>query len=77
MKTLNLNKTLARLTSEIHRIKPRDQSPFKRGALFGLQIILSRYELAKREKNDKMMKFCTDIFKTYERHNIGRIIWEK
>lgn len=77
MKTINLNKTWDHLTDAIHRIKPCRDNLLKRKALFGLQIILGQYELAKREKNDERMKFCTDILEVYERHNIGHIIWKR
>ena len=71
MKTINLNKTWNSLTTAIHRIKPHQNSPSKRGALFALQILLSQYELAKNEKNRKLINFYNDVLKTYEKHNIG------
>jgi len=71
MKTINLNKTWDRLTDAIHRIKPCRDNFLKRKALFALQILLSQYELAKNEKNRKLMNFYTDVLKTYERHNIN------
>lgn len=70
MKTINLNKTWDSLTAEIHRIKPSRNSFLKREVLFELQILLSRYELAKSEKNKKMMKFYTDVLGAYEKHRI-------
>ncbi len=78
MKTVNLNKTWDYLTAEVHRTKPRHNNLLKREALFGLQILLSQYDLAKSEKNEELMKFCSDVLETYEKHNInGHIVWEK
>lgn len=78
MKTVNLNKTWGNITAEIHRTKPRHTNLLKREALFGLQIVLSQYELAKNEKNGKLMRFFVDVLKTYEKHDInGHIVWEK
>ena len=36
------------------------------------------YELAKKEKNKELLKFCTQILNVYEKNNInGHIIWKK
>ena len=36
------------------------------------------YELAKSEKNTELTKFCEDILRVYEKHNInGHIVWRK
>ena len=78
MKTINLNKTWGNIKAEIHRIKPSHDNIVTREALFGLQIILSQYELAKNKKDEKLMKFCADILETYERYDInGHIVWGK
>lgn len=70
MKTVNLNKTWNYLAAAIHRVKPRRDNLLKREALFGLQILLNQYELAKNEKNSGMMKLYIDILRVYERHNL-------
>ena len=70
MKIINLNKTWDHVVTETHRVKPRRNNLLKREALFGLQILLSQYELAKSEKNKKLMRFYADVFETYGRHNI-------
>lgn len=78
MKTINLNKTWEHLAAAVHQTKPDRNNLLKRKALFGLQILLSQYELAKNEKNKELMKFCADVLETYEKHNInGHIIWKK
>ena len=44
----------------------------------GKKMYIRLYELAKSEKNEELIKFCTDILKVYEKHNInGHIVWEK
>jgi len=44
----------------------------------GKKMFIRLYELAKSEKNGKLMKFCADVLETYEKHNInGHIVWEK
>ena len=44
----------------------------------GKKMFIRLYELAKNEKNKKLMKFCADVLETYEKHDInGHIIWEK
>ncbi len=70
MKTINLSQTWDYVVAETHCVKPRRNNLLKREALFGLQILLSQYELAKSEKNKKLMRFYADVFETYERHNI-------
>jgi len=41
-------------------------------------MFIRLYELAKKEENKELVKFCKDILETYERHNInGHIIWNK
>lgn len=78
MKIINLNKTWIRLANEIHRIKPRLGNLSERETLFGLQIMLGQYELAKSEGNDELKKFCVDVLETYEKYNInGHIIWKR
>jgi len=44
----------------------------------GKKMFIRLYELAKSENNAELMKFCTDVLETYEKHNInGHIVWEK
>ena len=44
----------------------------------GKKMFIRLYELAKKEGNQELIKFCYDILETYERYNInGHIIWKK
>ncbi|MFH1889957.1 MAG: HNH endonuclease [Candidatus Kuenenbacteria bacterium] len=44
----------------------------------GKKMFIRLYELAKKEKNNDLKKFCADILETYEKYNInGHIVWEK
>lgn len=44
----------------------------------GKKMFIRLYELAKKEKNDELEKFCADVLETYEKYNINsHIIWEK
>lgn len=44
----------------------------------GKKMFIRLYELAKSENNLELMKFCEDVLKTYEKHNInGHIVWKK
>ncbi len=44
----------------------------------GKKMFIRLYELAKSEKNKKLIRFCTDILETYEKYNInGHIEWKK
>lgn len=44
----------------------------------GKKMFIRLYELAKREQNKKLEKFCEDILLVYEKHNINsHIIWNK
>lgn len=44
----------------------------------GKKMFIRLYELAKSENNEELKKFCADVLKTYEKHNInGHIVWEK
>jgi hypothetical protein len=41
-------------------------------------MFIRLYELARNEKNEKLVKFCTDVLEAYEKHDInGHIVWEK
>lgn len=41
-------------------------------------MFIRLYELAKKENNETLQDFCSDILRTYETHNInGHIEWEK
>jgi 5-methylcytosine-specific restriction endonuclease McrA len=44
----------------------------------GKKMYIHLYELAKKENNKKLIKFCVDILGVYEKHNInGHIEWKK
>lgn len=44
----------------------------------GKKMFIRLYELAKKEKNNDLKKFCIDVLETYEKYNInGHIIWKK
>lgn len=44
----------------------------------GKKMYINLYELAKKEDNEELLKFCNDILKVYEKHNInGHIEWNK
>jgi len=44
----------------------------------GKKMFIRLYELAKKEKNEDLKKFCADVLETYEKYNInGHIIWKK
>ncbi|MFH1152099.1 MAG: HNH endonuclease [Nanoarchaeota archaeon] len=44
----------------------------------GKKMFIRLYELAKKEGNNELMKFCEDILRTYERYNInGHIVWKE
>ena len=44
----------------------------------GKKMFIHLYELAKKENNKELIKFCVDVLEAYEKHNInGHIVWEK
>ncbi len=44
----------------------------------GKKMFIRLYDLAKKEKNEKIQKFCSDILEIYEKYRInGHIKWEK
>lgn len=44
----------------------------------GKKMFIRLYELAKSESNDELVKFCSDVLETYEKHNINsHIVWKK
>ena len=44
----------------------------------GKKMFIHLYELAKKENNKEVIKFCVDVLEAYEKHNInGHIVWEK
>lgn len=44
----------------------------------GKKMFIRLYELAKNEKNDELMKFCSEVLDTYEKYNINsHIVWVK
>jgi len=44
----------------------------------GKKMFIRLYELAKKEKNEELLKFCTDILEMYEKHKINsHIVWKK
>lgn len=66
------------IITETHKVKPTKANLLRGETLLSSQVLLSQYELAKSEKNEELIKFCTDILKTYEKHDInGHIVWEK
>lgn len=74
---INTERMWKTITAETHMVRPNNKNLFERESLFAQQVLLSQYELAKSEKNENLMKFCADVLKTYEKHNInGHIVWE-
>lgn len=44
----------------------------------GKKMFIRLYELAKKEGNEELKKFCSDILKIYEKYKInGHIIWKR
>lgn len=44
----------------------------------GKKMFIRLYELAKKENDKELLKFCADILETYEKHNINsHIIWKR
>ena len=44
----------------------------------GKRMFIRLYELAKKNKDKMLIKFCEDVLKVYEQDNIdGHIVWEK
>lgn len=44
----------------------------------GKKMFIRLYDLAKKEKNEELMKFCADVLETYAKHNVnGHIVWKK
>ena len=44
----------------------------------GKKMFINLYELAKKEQNEKLKRFCAEILSAYEKHNInGHIIWKR
>lgn len=44
----------------------------------GKKMFIRLYELAKKEKNEELLRFCTDILEMYEKHKINsHIIWKR
>jgi len=44
----------------------------------GKKMFIRLYELAKKEKNEELLRFCTDILEMYEKHKItSHIVWKK
>lgn len=44
----------------------------------GKKMFIRLYELAKKENNNELKKFCADILETYEKYNINsHIIWDR
>lgn len=44
----------------------------------GKKMYIRLYELAKKEKNKELIKFCSEILEVYEKNNInGHIEWKK
>lgn len=44
----------------------------------GKRLFIRLYELAKKEKNQPLLKFCTEILEVFEENNInGHIVWKR
>jgi hypothetical protein len=44
----------------------------------GKKMFIRLYELAKKENNNELIKFCTEILTVFEKNNInGHIDWKK
>ena len=44
----------------------------------GKRMFIRLYELAKKNDDKKLMKFCEDVLEVYEKDNInGHIVWKK
>ncbi|MFA6963640.1 MAG: HNH endonuclease [Patescibacteria group bacterium] len=44
----------------------------------GKKMYIHLYELAKDEKNEEVLKFCTEILEVYEKNDMnGHIVWKK
>jgi hypothetical protein len=44
----------------------------------GKKMFIRLYELAKKEQNEELVSFCSDVLETYEKHAInGHILWNK
>lgn len=44
----------------------------------GKKMFIRLYELAKKEKNKELKKFCAEVLETYEKHNINdHIVWKR
>ena len=75
---INIEKTWESIVTKTHNIKPNKTNLFEKEMLLASQVLLGQYELAKSEKNEELIKFCADVLKTYEKHDInGHIVWKK
>ena len=44
----------------------------------GKRMVIRLYELAKKNNDKELLKFCEDVLKVYEKNNInGHIVWKK
>lgn len=44
----------------------------------GKKMFICLYELAAKERNQELKKFCVDVLETYEKHNINdHIVWKR
>ena len=44
----------------------------------GKKMFIRLYELAKKEQNEELISFCSDVLETYEKHAInGHILWNR
>jgi 5-methylcytosine-specific restriction endonuclease McrA len=44
----------------------------------GKKMFIRLYELAKKEKNEELLKFSRDVLRTYEKYNINsHIVWKR
>ncbi len=75
---INLNKMWDFIIIETHRKKVNSKNLIRREYLFALQILLAKIEGAKKEKNQPLLKFCTEILEVFEKNKINsHILWKK
>ncbi len=44
----------------------------------GKKLFIRLYELAKKENNQSLMKFCAEVLEVFEKNNInGHIVWKR
>ena len=75
---VNLNQMWDFIITETHREKVNRKNLVRKEYLFALQILLAKIEGAKKEKNQPLLKFCTEILEVFERNKINsHIEWKR